>query len=446
MIDYLYRFWYWITGLSIKAVLGSVFVLVIGSGIVLYGVNLSSDKVVVEGVGGEVRESDRYIKGQVWDSNELVIWHVGRGEQLEPLLASNDDIVPNFKIKSVSFDRYEDVEGALNEVANSGNGPDLVIGDVGLSKFIDNGLLVKYNDGVFGVKLDRDDYSDVVFRSSAVKNDFVGVPLSIESSLFFYNKEIFSVKAPSSVEEMAEWYIKNYKSYGGLCVDKLPRDGQALLSNLGGVPWVNVTGEPESIGESIVKGDFLLNFARLASVGDGKFINSVGDGKCLKGFTDGKYGFLLADSRVGAKLDGEKFGVGLFPSGREKGSGFVSSSVVFVGQGAVSTDRAKAVGAVLGYLNSLDYQVRVGDSLGYIPSRSDAIKELSFGNNMLEQVIGNGLALERDIVKKSGWEEAAAKIFEINAMKRADEREKEFGKLRDTYKKRLESYLKSKGK
>ena len=443
MIDYIYRFWYWITGFSIKVI--SLFV----SLILLVGIGFFV--VVDNGLerggnvsGGEERSNSSNFN---WKDNEFVIWHDGRDDQLADILKLSKSFTGVLKVKSVSFDSVSELEDSLASLKGDSKGPDLVIGDSSLKRFINEGVLTMLDEGKLGIALKRSDYSEKVLFSSTENFKFLGAPLNVDFPLFFYNKDLYGNEPPRSIDDLANWYLNNYEKYKGLCIEYPSWGGQSFVSSLGGAPWVDESGIAEKIGVGVGGDTFSNNFLRLVNVGDGKFVNGLISGECFKKFDEGEYAFLLTISPRIADFNDIKWGVAAFPSGSSVGSPFISSSLVFTGNSAYTGQRALIAGKFIEWLSSKDGQTDIAKSSYFIPARIDSLKALDGGLKVAESIINTGLVEREEILNDLEWFTFTEKLFAIAQSKFIEDREKSLSNLINDFSTRVAGYgKKSKAK
>ena len=299
----------------------------------------------------------------------LVVWFEGRTEQMSPLVAQADTLVPGYRIELVEKQSLEDLEAEF-DAASPAQAPDLIIGHTSLAtEAFRAGRVVAP-----GTQLATGEFPSVLTDPATVDSTLVAVPFDTDVMFFVWNKSLFGDRAPTTVWEMTEWYERRPAGSLGLCVEQSTWGAQPFIDAIGGRPWAGSDTDPDVTDTGIGTPEFVRNLQRVNAAGDGAFLSM----DCFMSFEQGNTAFALVGNwRIGA-FDHLEYGVAPFPGTTPALTGrpWIASSVAAMTSGAVERGRGDAARELLTWFASRDGQLQMGRAADRLPARRDAVAEI----------------------------------------------------------------------
>jgi arabinogalactan oligomer/maltooligosaccharide transport system substrate-binding protein len=246
--------------------------------------------------------------GKKDDPNEITIWSQYQNEDLKIVQDMANDWAKQsgHKVKVV-----EDKGGydSLVTAAKGGKAPDVLIGVANdhLGAHVKGGLLDEVKSGV----MDESDYIDAALEASAIDGKRYGLPLTLETYVLFYNKDLVKT-VPKTWDEM----IEQAKTVGfNYCLNDFYYS-LALIQGNGGYVFKSKDGKIDTNDIGLNNPGAIKGFEMINSLATSNMISASVTGDIAKGnFQNGKIGFYLSGPwDVNAfKSANVNFGVAPFP-------------------------------------------------------------------------------------------------------------------------------------
>jgi arabinogalactan oligomer/maltooligosaccharide transport system substrate-binding protein len=134
-------------------------------------------------------------------SGSLTIWHGNFGDEIETILQELESKNPEFKISVTQLATSELERDFLIDSLN-GEGPDLVIARSDqLPLWVNNGIVHRLSEPDMG---DIDSFYQNSVEAMSNNGGVYGYPLSVETNLFFYDRQKFE-NPPQTIQEIEEF-------------------------------------------------------------------------------------------------------------------------------------------------------------------------------------------------------------------------------------------------
>lgn len=243
------------------------------------------------------------------DPNEITVWSHYQGEDFKIVqeLANDWAKETNHKVKVV-----ED-KGGFDSLVTASKGkkaPDAILGvpNDHLGAFVKGGLVDEVPSGT----MDESNYIDASLEASAVDGKRYGVPLTLETYVLFYNKDLVKT-VPKTWDEM----IEQAKTVGFNYELNNLYFSLALIQGNGGYVFKSKDGKIDTNDIGLNTPEGVKGFEMINSLATSGMISPSVTGDIAKGnFQNGKVGFYISGPwDVGAfKAANVNFGVAPFPA------------------------------------------------------------------------------------------------------------------------------------
>ncbi len=306
--------------------------------------------------------------GQTQDTalqGRVLLWHTWSGadeEVLNELLDKFNDVYPEITVISISYSESE-LRDQFVDVAQRGMGPDVIIGSqLWIPELVDAGLIHAMEQD----RIDLTPFLDTALQSLRYKGELYGLPLSVQTSALYYNKEKVS-EPPETLSSLLEQANEGQKvalntnfdaafwgirAFGG---DLLDEQMRVVLDQGGFANWLSWLNEASNVPNIILDRD---EEALKSLFTAGEVTYYVGNSSDLLGFQEA-----LGENVVG---------VSPLPAGPNDLAGpFLTTEPFFFGTDSSPAQAQRAM-LLVKFLTNDEQQRKLAELTGRIPANSEA--------------------------------------------------------------------------
>ena len=308
-------------------------------------------------------DSDATVNSE--QEGRILLWHEWSGadaETLDELLDNFNEVYPEITVISISHPS-DGLKESFIDAATRGLGPDIMIGSQLWTPELADAQLIRSVDEN---KINAESYLAPALNTLRYQDKLYGLPLSLETSALYYNKELTD-EPPETLSELLEHAAEGKKvaintnfdtaswgiqAFGGRLLDE---EGRVVLNQGGFANWLDWLIEAGNVPNVILSKDEAI-------------LNEL--------FAQGEVSYYVGQSsellELQEILGAEVVGVSPLPAGPNNSAGpFLSTEPIFFSMDSSPAQTERAM-LLIEFLGNVEQQRRLALQTGRVPVNPQA--------------------------------------------------------------------------